>query len=308
MVPPVQKRRALGKGIDVLFSGGSSVSKPAAVPPGSTEPRRGVLNVAVEDIAPNRSQPRREFDPASLEELAISIREHGLIQPILVRKRPQGYEIIAGERRWRAAQKAGLQSIDVIVKDLSDPDAYMIALVENIQRDDLNPIELAKAYKQLIDDRNLTQEEVADAVGKDRSTVANSLRLMRLPVEVQRQVVAGALSMGHARALLALESDDAMVRMSREILKRGLSVRQVERMVREEKSGAEEAGEAATEVYASIPGGAPAIQRETEALIRRLGTRVRVNVHGRRGKIEIEFSSPDELDRLLALIKGDHPS
>lgn len=282
--------------------------KPAAVPAGSTEPRRGVLNVAVEDIAPNKSQPRREFDPASLEELATSIREHGLIQPILVRKRVQGYEIIAGERRWRAAQKAGLQSIDVIVKDLSDPDAYMIALVENIQRDDLNPIELAKAYKQLIDDRNLTQEEVADVVGKDRSTVANSLRLMKLPVEVQRQVVAGALSMGHARALLALESDDAMVRMSREILKRGLSVRQVERMVREEKSGAEEAGEPATEVYAAIPGGAPAIQRETEALIRRLGTRVRVNVHGRRGKIEIEFSSPDELDRLLALIKGDHPS
>ena len=308
MTPPLQKRRALGKGIDVLFQGaGSAVAKPAA-PGAPVEPKRGVLNVAIEDVFPNKSQPRKEFDPTSLDELAASIKEHGLIQPILVRKRSQGYEIIAGERRWRAAQRAGLKTIDLIVKDLSDPDSFVVALIENIQRDDLNPIELAKAYRQLIDERKMTQDEVADLVGKDRSTVANSLRLMKLPVEVQRQVVAGALSMGHARALLALESEDAMVKMSREILKRGLSVRQVEKLVRLEKAAAEPADETPADPFALIPGGAVAIKRETEALTRRLGAKVRVAVTGRRGKIEIDFSSPEELDRLLSLIKGDVPS
>lgn len=309
MTPPLQKRRALGKGIDVLFQGASSAAvAKAAAPAAGAEPKRGVLNVAIEDVFPNKSQPRKEFDPTSLDELAASIKEHGLIQPILVRKRSQGYEIIAGERRWRAAQRAGLKTIDLIVKDLSDPDSFVVALIENIQRDDLNPIELAKAYRQLIDERKMTQDEVADLVGKDRSTVANSLRLMKLPVEVQRQVVAGALSMGHARALLALESEDAMVKMSREILKRGLSVRQVEKLVRVEKASAEAAEAAPPDPFALIPGGAIAIKRETEALTRRLGAKVRVAVTGRRGKIEIDFSSPEELDRLLSLIKGDVPS
>lgn len=310
MVPPLQKRRALGKGIDVLFPGSNAaaVAKPSAPESSAEAPKRGVHNVAIEDVFPNKSQPRKEFDPTSLDELAISIKEHGLIQPILVRKRAQGYEIIAGERRWRAAQKAGLKSIDVIVKDLSDPDSFLVALIENIQRDDLNPIELAKAYRQLIDERKMTQDEVADLVGKDRSTVANSLRLMKLPVEVQRQVVAGALSMGHARALLALDSEEAMVKMSREILKRGLSVRQVEKLVRQEKSNGAESEEEPVDPFAGMPGGAVAIKRETDALTRRLAAKVRLVVNGRRGRIEIDFTSPEELDRLLSLIKGDVPS
>jgi ParB family transcriptional regulator, chromosome partitioning protein len=306
MVPPLQKRRALGKGIDVLFSGANNAAAKPQAQPG--EARRSLLSVAIEDVFPNKSQPRKEFDQSSLDELAASIKEHGLLQPILVRKRAQGYEIIAGERRWRATQKAGLKSIDVVVKDLSDPDSFVAALIENIQRDDLNPIELAKAYRQLIDERKMTQDDVADLVGKDRSTVANSLRLMKLPVEVQRQVVAGALSMGHARALLALDSEEAMVKMSREILKRGLSVRQVEKLVRLEKEQGEDTEEPSVDPYAAIPGGGGAVKRETEALARRLGARVRVSVNGRRGRIEIDFTSPEELDRLIALIKGDHPS
>jgi ParB family chromosome partitioning protein len=304
MVPPVQKRRALGRGIDALFAGNGAPAL-AAGEGAAADHKRGILNVAIEEVMPNKSQPRQDFDPASIEELSESIRQHGLLQPILVRKRQQGYEIIAGERRWRAAQKSGLKTIDVIVKDLSDPDSYLHALVENIQREDLNPIELAKAYKQLIEEREMTQEEVADLVGKDRSTVANSLRLMKLPVEVQRLVVKGALSMGHARALLALESEESMVKMAREILKRNLSVRQVEKQVRVEKSATERAAGRPEDPYAGIPGGADAIKRETEALVRRLGSKVRVVVSGKKGRIEIDFASPEELDRLLSLIKGD---
>lgn len=302
-----EKRRALGKGIDALFGGASQGAAKVAPAAAAADNRRNILNVAIEDVHPNKSQPRKDFDQAALEDLAASIKEHGLMQPILVRKRAQGYEIIAGERRWRATQKAGLKTIDVIVKELSDPDAFVIALIENIQREDLNPIELAKAYKQLMDDQSLTQDQVAERVGKDRSTVANSLRLMKLPSEVQRQVVAGALSMGHARALLALEDEEAISKMAREIVKRGLSVREVEKLVREsrEKAPAEDGAAPAVDPYAAIPGGAAAVKRETEALIRRYGARVRIAVAGKRGKIEIDFGSPDELERILGVLKGD---
>lgn len=306
-----QKRRALGKGLDVLFAGrapGAAAVGPADEPARTQslpEPRRAVLNVAIEEIHPNRSQPRKTFVNESLDELAASIRELGLMQPILVRKRADGYEIVAGERRWRASQRAGLQSVDVIVKDLSDPESFAWALVENIQREDLNPIEQAMAFEAIIDEQKLTQEQLAEMVGKDRSTVANALRLLKLPIEVRRQVVAGGLSMGHARALLSLESEDAMVRMSREVLKRGLSVRQVEKLVRLEKTRAKEAQTGVEDPYAALPGGGEAVKRETEALIRRLGTKVRIQLtQGKKGRIEIDFGSVDELNRLIALIKG----
>lgn len=307
-----QKRRALGKGLDVLFAG-----RAAPTAPGPTngeeparasqlpEPRRAVLNVAIEDVHPNRSQPRKTFVNESLDELAASIKQHGLMQPILVRKRAEGYEIVAGERRWRASQKAGLQTVDVIVKDLSDPESFAWALVENIQREDLNPIEQAMAFEAIIEEQKLTQEQLAEMVGKDRSTVANALRLLKLPIEVRRQVVAGGLSMGHARALLSLESEDLMVKMSREVLKRGLSVRQVEKLVRQEKTRAKEAEVGVEDPYEALPGGGEAVKRETEALVRRLGTKVRIQLtQGRKGRIEIDFASVDELNRLIALIKG----
>jgi len=293
VTPQTPKRRALGKGIDVLFPGIAEGPRPR-------EAGKNVLSVAIEDIEPNRGQPRKKFHDHTLAELAESIREQGLMQPILVRKRARGFEIIAGERRWRACQLAGLKTVEVIVKDLSDEDAFLWALVENIQREDLNPIEEAEAYRQLIQQKKLTQEQLAGAIGKDRSSVANALRLLKLPERVRKMVVDGALSMGHARALLALDDAEAMVKTAQEIVKRGLSVRQVEKLVRAQDGG----GDEAEDPYTEVPGGAEAVRRETEALMRRYGTRVRFVVGGGKGKIEIDFSSMEELDRLVVLLKG----
>jgi ParB family chromosome partitioning protein len=264
-----------------------------------------VQSVPIEDVRPNRLQPRKTFDDATLQELADSIREHGLMQPILVRKKGTGFEIIAGERRWRACQKAGLKTIEVIVKDLADEEVFEWALIENIQREDLNPIEEAEAYRRLLETGGLTQEQLAVRVSKDRSTIANALRLLKLPDEVRRQVIAGALSMGHARALLSLESPDEMIRMARDVVKRGLSVREVERAVRVVRKAQQEKTDGANEdPYAHLPGGEPAVRRVTEELMRVLSTRVRIAPQGRRGRIEIDYSSPEELDRLIAQLKG----
>ncbi|MBI4819015.1 MAG: ParB/RepB/Spo0J family partition protein [Deltaproteobacteria bacterium] len=300
---PAPKRRALGKGMDALFPNKASEkeARPVLAQP---DARRGLLKVAIEDVHPNPHQPRKSFDHDLLEGLAQSIKDHGLLQPVIVRKRtPDGYSIVAGERRWRAAQKAGHKSIEVIVKDLTDPDAYACALIENLQREDLNPIEQAMAFQHLIDEQKLTQDQLAAKIGKDRTTVTNALRLLRLPAEIRRQVIAGNLSMGHARALLSLESDDDMVKASRETLKRGLSVRQVEKLVRGHKPAGSNGQ--TKDGFGKIPGGAAAIERETELLQRRFGTKVRIQVEGKKGRVEIDFGSPDELDRLLELLKGD---
>jgi ParB family chromosome partitioning protein len=301
MVPPAQKRQALGKGLGALIPG-KKLDPVAPAAPVAEERPRGVLEVPIEDVQPNRAQPRRTFEEASLQELAESIREHGLMQPILVRKQGAAFEIIAGERRWRASQKAGLQTVQVIVKELADDDVFEWALIENIQREDLNPIEEAEAYRRLLDGRNLTQEQLAARVAKDRSTVANSLRLLKLPEEVRRQVIAGAISMGHARALLSLEDADEMVKMAREIVRRGLSVREVERLVRAARKTAADSADA-PDPYAHFPGGAPALQRVSEDLMRCFGTKVRVVPLGKRGKIELDFSSAEELDRLIDLLR-----
>ncbi len=295
MVPPGNKRQALGKGLGALIPQRSSGK-------GTEKPEKGALSVAIEEVHPNRFQPRKTFDDAALAELADSVREHGLIQPILVRTQGSGFEIIAGERRWRACQKAGLKTIDVIVKDLADSAVFEWALIENIQREDLNPIEEAEAYRRLLDLGKLTQEQLAVRVSKDRSTIANALRLLKLPDEVRRQVIAGALSMGHARALLALESRENMIKTGREVVKRGLSVREVERLVRAERTQAKNALKG--DDYAQLPGGAPAVKQAGDDLMRVLGTRVRIVPKGRRGRIEIDFASPDELNRLISQLKG----
>jgi ParB family transcriptional regulator, chromosome partitioning protein len=304
MSPPVQKRPALGKGLSALIPQRREGAAPPMVATTTDDPKKkGVLSVPIEDVRPNRQQPRKTFDDTALEELAESIKEHGLMQPILVRARGTSFEIIAGERRWRACQKAGLKSVEVIVKDLADEEVFEWALIENIQREDLNPIEEAEAYKRLLEAGSMTQEALAIRVSKDRSTIANALRLLRLPDEVRRQVISGAISMGHARALLALEHPDEMVKMARDVMKRGLSVREVERLVRNQRKPS--GGEApAVDPYAQLPGGAPAVQRATEDLVRRLGTRVRIVPQGKRGRIEIDFSSIDELNRLIGTLKS----
>lgn len=262
------------------------------------------MQVPIEDVRPNRMQPRKTFDDAPLEELAASIREHGLMQPILVRSRGNGFEIIAGERRWRACQRAGLKTIEVIVKDLAEQEVFEWALIENIQREDLNPIEEAEAYRRLLETTDMTQERLAVRIGKDRSTIANALRLLKLPDEVRRQVISGALSMGHARALLALETQDEMVKSAREVVKRNLSVREVERLVRAARKNESGVPATAPDPYVHLPGGAPAVRRVTDELVRRLGTKVRVVAQGRRGRIEIDYASPEELDRLLLQLKN----
>ncbi|GAB4348935.1 MAG: ParB/RepB/Spo0J family partition protein [Candidatus Abyssubacteria bacterium] len=248
------------------------------------------LYLGVDEIEPNPLQPRQSFDEHKLDELAQSLRANGLLQPIIVRRAGAKYQIIAGERRWRAAVRADMLTIPAIVKDATDADMLRMALIENLQRQDLNPIEEATAYRALIEEHSLTQDVLAQYLGKDRSTVANTMRLLVLPAEVQAEVSRGTLSMGHARALLALSDASAQIDLCAQIIREGLSVRQVERMV---KHAAPRRRRAPREPD-------PDIRRLEEDLQRALGTKVRILGAGTRGKIEIEFYSADALDGILA--------
>ena len=277
------KRRGLGRGLSALIPGGDM--------PVPVSDKRGVLTVGIENLHPNPNQPRTHFDPDKLEELAQSIRENGLIQPIIVRKQDNGYQIIAGERRWRAAQKAGLQDLQVVVKDLADNDVLAIALIENIQRADLNAIEEALAYERLLAEHSFTQEALAKRVGKDRTTITNSLRLLKLPEKVRGMVVEGALSMGHARALLGLEEPRHIEKAAMQLVHNGGSVRDAERMVAQLRSGAE-----AKPAVAPPSAAALAVIDQLQAA---LGTRVRLSEKEGKGKIEVDFHSLAELDRLI---------
>jgi ParB family transcriptional regulator, chromosome partitioning protein len=287
-----QKRPALGKGLSALI-------------PDAPDRAPGVLEIEVDRIAPNPQQPRLHMDDARLEELAQSIRAHGVIQPIVVRRVGDRYFIIAGERRWRAAQLAGLTRLPAVVREKADEGERNIlemALIENIQREDLNPIEEATAYRRLVEEFQLTQDAIASAVGKDRSTVANTLRLLRLPQELQDEVTTGRLTMGHARALLALPGESAQRELGRDILARNLSVRETESLVKR-----------ALETRAEPEGSAPRAPKTSDKpdvhtrdaedrLKLLLGTRVRIVRRGGRGRIEIEFASEDELIRIFEAI------
>jgi len=276
----------LGRGISALL--------PQA---GGAQPRsagQSVASIPIEDILPDRNQPRRHFDEAQIEELAASIRSKGVIQPILVRKEGDKYRIVAGERRWRAAQRAGLRTLPALIKEVTERQAFELALIENIQRADLNPIEEAEAYRRLIEEFGLTQEGCAERVGKERSSIANSLRLLKLPEEVKERLIDGSLNMGHARALLGLGDEEAIKRAATEVIARRLSVRQTESLVRRLKVG--EAPPAPKEESS----GRAEVRAIEERLQRALGTRVRLVDRGKgRGKIEIEYFSYEELDRLL---------
>jgi ParB family chromosome partitioning protein len=278
----MEKRPALGKGLSALI-------------PDLPEPRASTLEVDVDRIVPNRFQPRAQMDDARLEDLARSIRTNGVIQPIVVRRDGDHFHIIAGERRWRAAQKAGLLRVPVVVREVTsgqDRSLLEMALVENIQRENLNPIDEALAYRRLSEEFRLTQEEIAAAVGKDRASIANFQRLLRLPAEVQAEVASGTLSMGHARALLSLATEGDQRRAARDVIARGLSVRETEALVKKAS------GSAAPEEPAP-PKPVDVHTRAAEDRLRlALGTRVRIVRHGPRGRIEIDFGSEDELIRL----------
>ena len=286
-MPPV--RRGLGKGLEALIPSG--------------QPTPGLLEVGVEDIVPNPRQPRHALDPDALRELADSIREHGLIQPLVVTRlatqsasseEDARYQLIAGERRWEAAKMAGLQRVPVVVKEVTPQETLELALVENIQRADLNPLEEAAAYRQLIDEFGLTQEEVASRVGRSRSSVANSLRLLTLPDAVKEALAGNRISEGHARALLGLERDRDRLEALQTVLKRGLSVRQTEELVRRLLS---ETRESKITRFR-----APETVALENAFRNALGTKVNLFRSKKGGKLVIHFYSEEELQRLYNLI------
>ena len=275
----VDKRPALGRGLSALI--------PDA--PASPQSATRALEVDTDLLTPNRFQPRTTMDDGRIEELARSIRSNGIIQPIVVRKADTGYEIIAGERRWRASQRAGLLKVPIVIRDIPDERLLAAALIENLQREDLNPIEEAHAYRKLADEFHLTQEEIADAVGKDRSSVANMTRLLRLPLEVRENVAAGAIAMGHARALLSLPDEASQLRWGREVVAKQLSVRETEVLVKKALTPA-------------APREAPQKDVHTRAAEDRLrfalGTAVRIVRKRKGGRIEVDFTSEEELQRL----------
>ena len=288
----MDKRPALGKGLSALIPDAPPAPAPAA----------GVTEVDIDRLTPNDYQPRVEMDDGRLEELAASIRANGVIQPVVVRRDGDAYRIIAGERRWRAARRAGLARVPVVIKDLegdgSSQKVLEMALVENIQREDLNAIDQAKAYRRLADQFGLTQDAIAGSVGKDRATVANTLRLLKLPAEVQADVASGAITMGHARALLALPADAVQLQLAREIKTRGLSVREVEALVKRELEGGAQAP-APGRRSAAAPAAPDVHTRAAEDTLKlQLGTRVRIKRRGKGGRIEIEFASEAELIRI----------
>lgn len=283
------KKQGLGKGLSALIP---TDKRPDFTGVTDTEAKSaGLVNLPISSIKPNRLQPRSEFDEESLTELTASIAEKGILSPINVRKVAGGYELIAGERRYRAALKLNLAVIPAIIKEVSDEESLELALIENLQRDDLNPIEKAKGFQRLIDQFNLTQEEVAKRIGQDRSSVANILRLLQLPESVQNSVSRGTLSMGHARALLSLPSAKAQEEAAIFIIHQQFSVRQTEEYIRKLVS------EPQTKKPKPLP--KPEVVALEDQLQRALGTKVLVHVHGKQGKIEIEFHTLDELDRLL---------
>ena len=286
------RRPALGKGLSAL------------IPDVPEAPSQGPLEVDIDLLSPNEQQPRIQMDDARLEELAQSIRANGIIQPILVRKIGASYRIIAGERRWRAAQRAGLMKVPVVVRDMpgdSGQQLLELALIENIQRENLNPLDEALAYQKLTADFALTQDQIAAAVGKDRSSVANFMRLLKLPEEVRASLAAGALSMGHARALLGAADEAAQRHAAREVIARGLSVRDTEALVKKMAAPAA-AAKPATQSGHQPKTNDVHTQAAEDRIRFALGTKVRIVRRGQGGAIEIDFGSEDELNRLYELL------
>jgi len=279
-------RQALGKGLGALIP-----ERPAL----GLETEKIFHTCGVEEVQPNPFQPRKFFDDHRFQELVGSIREKGILQPLVVRRKGDKYELIAGERRWRAAQKAGVKEIPILIREGPESEGLELSLIENLQREDLNPIEEAEAFKGLMDQFHFTQEEISRRVGKDRTTIANTIRLLKLPPAIQQSLASGAVSMGHARAFLSLNTPEKQKLALRKVLSAGLSVRQTERLVNKLRSKSRRPAS-----LNNVRGLDPLV----EELQRALGTKVRIVRKGRRGRIEIEFYSQDELDRIIDLLRG----
>lgn len=277
------QKKGLGKGLGALI--------PQAQPAPEIR-KRTFLLVGIEEIRPNPWQPRKKVGAAAIDQLAESIREHGIIQPLVVKPVENGYELIAGERRWRAAQKAGLHEVPVVIKEIGAHQQLELALIENIQRQNLNPLEEAEAYQQLLEEFGLSQEEIGQRVGKDRSTVANLLRILRLPLQIREKIMEGQLSLGQAKCLLGLDSSQEQLALADLIIQRGLSVRELEKMIK--KRGKDLVRKA------SLPG-----NREEDwinPLVRQYQTKIQVKRGKKGGRIEIHFLSEEELIRLVDLL------
>ena len=297
-----QKRGGRGLGLEALYEVNSAAF------PSDTDAGNGTMMVRLSSIEPNRGQPRKNFDEASLSELAESIREHGVLQPLLVRRIEGGtslsgdsYQLVAGERRWRAARMAGLTEVPVVVREMTEAEVMEFGLIENLQREDLNPLEEAGGYQELIETFGLTQEAVARKVGRSRSAIANALRILRLPRQVHPWLVDGSLSMGHAKALIGIEDQDKLVELARLAAEKGLSVREVERL--------------AARIKAENPPAAPKkaenvdhYYREMQlALNNELGRKVKINLRSEdKGVVEIAFYSKEDLQQIAGLLSGQH--
>lgn len=290
-MPSVKKRGGLGRGLNALVSeaeyetGGSAASASKAA---------SETKLPIEDIVPNPNQPRIHFNETELRELSESIQEHGVLQPLLVRKHGNGYEIIAGERRYQASKLAGLDELPVIIKDVNDEEMLALALIENLQRSDLNPVEEAKGYRQLIDASGMTQEALSKAVSKSRSAITNSLRLLDLPEVVQQMIFEGKLTAGHARAILAVPYEDARIRLAEKVVAEGLSVRATENL-----APLFSAGETPK---TSRPATPQSFKKAARVLRQVFNTNVRVKSSRGKNKIEIEFKDEEELSRILGEI------
>lgn len=281
-------KRGLGKGMDAFLNESNLKA---------LESSEGVRSIKLSDIEPNKNQPRKHFDKEQLELLAASIKEHGIIQPIVLTKTPLGYEIVAGERRWRAARLAGLKEIPAIVREYTHQAVTEIALIENIQREDLNPIEEASAYRSLMDEFDLTQEEISAKLGKSRSAIANSLRLLSLEPELQQYVISGQISEGHARCVLTLSGTVLREFLINRIIDDGLSVRQTEKLAKDLASAGKKEKQEKRPDETDFQ-----IERIRKSIEERLGTRVKISHKPKKGKIEIEYYGNRDLDRLLDLL------
>jgi ParB family chromosome partitioning protein len=292
------KARGLGKGLDILIPAATKEEENAAK--NSNDEKEPVTTVKITMVEPNREQPRKNFDEDALQELADSIKQFGLLQPILVQDRKTYYEIIAGERRWRAAKLAGLKEVPVIIRDYTEQEIVEISLIENIQREDLNPIEEAQAYKRLLTEFNLKQDEVAERVSKSRTAVTNSMRLLKLCDEVQQMVIDDMISTGHARALISIEDPEQQYIIAQKIFDEKLSVRDVEKLVKNLNKPEKEKKEVPEDKSLEV------IYRDVEEKLRQsLGTKVSISSKGNgSGKLEIEFYNHDDLDKIIELLSS----
>lgn len=298
------KKGGLGRGLDALFAD-VPVKEPAKkaatkvegnnIEEKTSSEKDSVKYIKIHDIMPNLNQPRKVFNEEKIEELAASIKEHGIIQPIVVRKHKKGYEIVAGERRWRAAMKAELPQIPCLVRELDDEQNMLIAIIENMQREDLNPVEEAEGLRQMTDTFGMTQEQVSKSVGKSRPYITNSMRLLKLPDYIKDSLSKGEITAGHGRTLVTVSDEDERKKLWNKIVTEGLSVREAEKLVSKETKKPKRKSSARKKD--------PNVARVEEELKGILGTKVNINRTGNKGKIEIEFYSGDELERLLEILK-----